>query len=307
MIKRPFDRNKLFLTNLLICALLRLILRSSVAPIIMGDTQNDNQQSPSNSDGKIIISSIKPPPFMYKNPTLWLQLMESAFNVHQPPITREQTKYDHVITALPPEVAEEISDVITKKAEYSELKEALINRFTESAKQRLEKLLISEELGDRKPSQLLRRLQQLSIGDNKVSDVILQSLWLQRLPKNVQQVLQVSTAKLDELALLADKMMDVDRSEISEVKRIQPQSTVNSVSSGNDVSDVLQKLTLEIGELRKSFENRGHNRFRSRSRSRPPSRSNSPRRQEYEFCWYHYKFGKEAKKCRDPCKWKEKN
>ena len=71
-------------------------------------------------------------------------------------------------------------------------------------------MLISEELGDRKPSQLLRRMKQL-LGENKLEDRILRQLFLQRLPQNVHLILASSsdTVYLEQLAVIADKIIEV--------------------------------------------------------------------------------------------------
>ena len=62
------------------------------------------------------------------------------------------------------------------------LKATLIERVFLSKRCKIHQFLHAEQLGDRKPSQLLRRLQQLS--GNSESD--LRELFLQRLPSHVQ-------------------------------------------------------------------------------------------------------------------------
>ena len=80
--------------------------------------------------------------------------------------------FDYVITSLSPEVATEICDLIlapTGEDQYDAHKAQLIQRTGISEQCRLQQLLGTEELGDRKPSQFLRRLQQLA-GDTVRSD-----------------------------------------------------------------------------------------------------------------------------------------
>jgi hypothetical protein len=66
---------------------------------------------------------------------------------------------------------------------YEKLKTTMINRFSEPETTKLKKLLHTFELGDKRPSQLLREMQELS--DNKLSDDVLKILWIQRLPVKI--------------------------------------------------------------------------------------------------------------------------
>ena len=72
--------------------------------------------------------------------------------------------FEHVIASLSPQYAMEVCDLILNpptSAQYDTLKKQLVKRTTASEQHRLQQL---EELGDGKPSQLLRRMQQL-LGD----------------------------------------------------------------------------------------------------------------------------------------------
>ena len=130
--------------------------------------------------------------------------------------------FDYVIASLASEFAAEIRDLIlTPPAEppYNFLKEMLIKRTAASNQRHLRQLFSAEELGDRKLTQLLRRLQQLA-GDTLGADgAFLQELFLQCLPSNVRMVLAStrSDMPINELAQLADKITEVAILEVANV------------------------------------------------------------------------------------------
>ena len=101
------------------------------------------------------------PPFWSAKPDLWFTTVEAKFQISK--ITKEETRFNHVLTILPPDVAAEVSDVILKPHDtepYTCLKQAIVSRTCITETQRLKQLLGGQELGSRKPSQLLRHMPQ---------------------------------------------------------------------------------------------------------------------------------------------------
>ena len=91
---------------------------------------------------------------------------------------------------------------------YETLRRAIIQRVSKTKHQLLQNLLHHDGLGDRKPSQLLRNMQQL-LGENSEGD-LLQELFVQQLPAHIRPALASMKDKtLIELADVADNMVDI--------------------------------------------------------------------------------------------------
>ena len=122
--------------------------------------------------------------------------------------------FDYIIASLSPEVAAEIRDLILAPPDetpYNVLKQQLVKRTAASEQKRLQQLFSAEELGDRKLTQLLWRLQQLAGNTPGANGAFLLVLFLQCLPTNVRMVLASTQGDMpiNELAQLADKIIEV--------------------------------------------------------------------------------------------------
>ena len=162
----------------------------------------------SNTDGLPISAITHLPVYNFRNPCLWFGQVESVFRTHG--ITKQILMFSHVAQNLPPEAAEEVSDLITdvpSEDPYDRLKSALISRTGISEQASLDALFAKVELGDRKPSQLLRHMRTL-LGSKSMDESIFRHLWMKKIPATAQQILAASTesVSLDELANLADRI-----------------------------------------------------------------------------------------------------
>lgn len=236
------------------------------------------------------------PPFSKHNVKLFFAQLNAAFSLNK--ITDEPTKYSFLVSILDTDVLASVSDLILNvppENPFTALKDRLLKLFENSVAQNTKALLQELSLGDQKPSVLLSRMRELASG--QVTDDFLKTLWLQRLPQHIQAVLAVSSEVLDNLAQLADK--------VSELSGPTHSSTIAAVTE-NVQYKVLQ---LQIAELAKKVEelasNRTEHRYRRRSQSRNRqgrrSHSNSGSQTQQNLCYYHSRFGSQARKCQQPC------
>ncbi|XP_064480382.1 uncharacterized protein LOC135393943 [Ornithodoros turicata] len=159
------------------------------------------------------------PPFWTQDSVLWFAQIERQFDARR--VTSHAARFGHVVSALPMDATAEIRDIILRppaEAPYDTLKRELLAR-TLSTHRRLQQLLSAEELGDQKPSQLLRRMGHLT-GDTPLDSTILQELFLHRLPSDIRVVLTAAgEMTMGDMALLADRILDLRSDSVASVTR----------------------------------------------------------------------------------------
>lgn len=268
------------------------------------DTSNELQNAIGQTTSLQSVA-IKLPPFWPADPALWFSSIEAQFALRG--VTTQQTKFYYVVAALGPQEAAEVRDVIMSppaETPYDRIKEALTKRTTATEQERLQQLLSLEVLGDRKPSQLLRRMQQL-LGDqaSKMDDSFVRHLFLQRLPSTVRMILTAATAKSTEvLAQMADNMMDACPPTIAATEA----KSFDATAPGTADSANIESLRTEVAQLSALVT-----KALQRQKSPGPRRRPSPHRSSFDqtsaaaanssYCWYHASFGSSARRCRPPC------
>lgn len=256
------------------------------------------EQAPSSNE--IHRVSIKPIQFIKTAPELYFLQTEAQFSLAN--ITRDHTKYNHVLGSLDPNFLTSVMDIIRDPPtnnRYEAIKLRIIADFQQSDQHKLRILLREIELGDLKPSQLLRRMRELS--KNALSDDALKTLWIERLPEQIRPVISISSDDLNKVAVMADKMLEITSyNVISEVAAPVFQNNADTQLSAlsKRVEELSQKLD-KISNFRGRSKSRNGSNNRERSSSRP--KNDSP------YCYYHFKFGAMAQKCVDPCKSKNRD
>lgn len=226
----------------------------------------------------------------------------------------------HLLSSMQPEVFEKVIDIIQNPPpsnKYENLKAKLLERLSASEEQRISKLLFHAEMGDSSPSDFYRKMKQLAGTSTDVSESFIKRLWIGRLPKPIEvAIISVGEKEISQLLIIADKIWEASRknsvNEIVQDNYIASMTkAVSTRAIGNNSSEA--SLIEEIRHLSRRIQaleatvtpRRGrtpYKRFaRSTSRKRYTDRDG--------LCWYHKKYGKDARACTKPCSWnsEEKN
>ena len=255
-------------------------------------------------------------------PEIWCSVTERLFA--SAGIKSDDAKFDYTIGALDNQAQMEVGDILLNPpptGAYLKLKAELIKRFSGTQQQKTRRLLDHEELGDRKPSQFLRRLRDL--GGAALTEELLRTLWTGRLPRDVQiGLVGRMDDSLDRVAEIADHLaeMSVPRSTIFETSR--PRSTA-AETKDHHAEPGVRELSLVVSALREEIQalHQKYSPGSSTAKKHPPARSSrSAGRPEQArsrivsrpadylgICWYHLRFGAAALKCEAPCKFRSEN
>nr|VZI41708.1 unnamed protein product [Spirometra erinaceieuropaei] len=189
-----------------------------------------------------------------------------------------------------------VSERSPTDAPYTKLKVELLRLTAVFDRQRYRALVKVEALGDRKPSELLRRMRSL-VGNMRIDDKFFKEIFLERLLTSVQTILAPGSDDLDisKLAEMTDRMMEVERLSSPRIAQVSQLLTVSTSDLAELKTQIaLLSATVASLQLRQSPgpSRRSFVRDRRRSRSRPRTAN---------LCWYHVNYGDKARRCVPPC------
>ena len=265
---------------------------------------------------ELAATAVKLPSFWTACPIAWFIQAEAQFNTKN--IKQDITKFEYVVASLPQEIILSVLDIIqnpTQQNSYTILKQALIDRHSISEERKLEELLSEAELGDRKPSEFYRHLELLAGTLATVGSALLKRLWMRKLPPTINIALVASGKEnKNELIDIADKIWNV--SQAQQISSLHPKTTNNIniedfITAFTSMSTKYESLQNEMKLLQNTIQNlssikRGRSSTSYSNDRRRNSRSSSRKRfnEKGAFCWYHFHFGENARKCIDPCTYK---
>nr|VZI16934.1 unnamed protein product [Spirometra erinaceieuropaei] len=238
--------------------------------------------------------------FWQHAPELYFFCIEATF--HSVKITRETDKCYKLVEALPPTILSQVQTLLRHPptdAPYTKLKAELLRLTSVSDRQRYHALVKEEALGDRKLSELLRRMRSL-VGNIKIDDKFFKEMFLERLPTSVQTIVASGSDDLDisNLAEMADRMMEVERLSSPTIAQVSQPLNVST-------SD-LAELKTQIAQLSATVAALQLRRFPCPSRRSfgPDRRCSRSRPRTANLCWYHVNYGDKARRCGLPCSFK---
>ena len=203
----------------------------------------------------------------------WFQQVETIFLMLR--IKSQRIKVANLMQKLPPDVISRITDALAElpeKTPYDYLKDIILKRTGRSEEERIRDVLQNITIGDRTPAQLLRFMKS-QLGSKHVSETVLRTLWMERLPSWVSQIIAPmsrSTA-LDDLADSADLVFE----------RSNNITSVQAPTSESQTTKELRAMKKMMADLQKQLREMKVTR-RQRPRDRTHSRHRRPRTPSYQ-------------------------
>ena len=293
-------------------------------------TFNFSASNPFNQSPPI---NLKLPSFWEDDIELWLAAVDHQFLLSN--ISTEQKRFSAILSALDYQVIRKVQNIIRNPGNqpYQTLKQALIKLYKISDDNRLDRLLHQTELGDRKPTELLSELHSLlgeSCNVGPDLDKLLRKLFLDRLPPQVRLILAGSPQPtLDLMAQRADDIMATMATTPSlnsnPTQLLQNQifeRRLDQLTDAIDASITFHKKNNSSSAPRDPQFSRSSHFHQSRPNDssgpkfRPSREMPSTSRQNHRFsprptlrttsknlCFFHARFGDQARNCRAPCSW----
>jgi hypothetical protein len=209
-------------------------------------------------------------------------------------ISQSSTKYDHLLSALSTEVCSNINNSLEKINEnaadaYEQLKALLVSRYTKDRWARAFELLKFPEIGDMKPSDMIRQMKALLPTDSRPCTYFM-ALFLLRLPSDmIDHLIDKDFKDCTKMAEYADLLYSRRRSNTMAAINTKYEAAINAIS----------------GSRNREFS--PHDRRRERHLPSCPGRSRRKTpglyKEDSDICYYHTTYGDQARKCKPWCQW----
>jgi hypothetical protein len=151
-------------------------------------------------------------------------------------LSQSSTKYEHLLSALPTEVCSNINDSLEEIDEnaadaFEQLKALLVSRYTKDRWARVFELLKFPEIGDMKPSDMMRQMKALLPTDNRPGMYFMASFLL-RLPSDMIDLIAKDFKDCTKMAEYADLLYSRRRTNTIAAINTNYEGAINAVSVG---------------------------------------------------------------------------
>lgn len=233
--------------------------------------------------------AVKPPPFYHKCPAVWFRQMESQFELAK--ITLSSTKYHHVLSHLPEDIASNLT--LSDDSDYEKLKEEILSSLKQNKHLLIEQALSRVEIGDKRPTQLVveikKRFSDIGL---PAEECLVKSRLLSALPCHIKSALVGhDSLPLDQYAKVADSMLAV----------AQPKDNFLQIGAVRDDTSHYNQ------QYRRNYTNQSNN---TNNRNVDDKKTYAVRPffpgQRPRICNSHIFYAHKAKNCRPWCQWTNK-
>lgn len=254
-----------------------------------------------NSNVAVVYARLPLPPIASSNIESWFTTMDFWFSASG--ITADKQKMATVLAAMDPNVISQLTDVIAdmpSSDRYEFIKTKIIAHFADSEQRRLNRLLSELPLGDKKPSELYYEMKR--VAGSTLGEAALKGLWIKRLPDVIQPVVAASTAAAAEFTKIADSIVDaISPGHVNAISKCSRDDIDKLKSAVSDLTKEIEKMKIRSRSRSRHDKGRGVSRSRTRF-SQPRNETLSGAGTVTDECWYHKRYGRNARKCRSPCR-----
>jgi hypothetical protein len=216
--------------------------------------------------------------------------IESKFRICN--IRQSSTKYDHLLSSLPTDICSSINDSlveINENAEdaYEQLKALLMSWYTMDRWARAFELHKFPDIGDMKPSEMMRQMKALLPPDS-AAGMYFMAAFLLCLPADmIDHIISQDFKDCNKMAEYADKLYARRRGNTVAAVNANHDSAINAISGDH------RRESSPHDQRPRSPSRQG------RSRRKTPG----PYKDDSDICYYHTPYGEQARKCKPGCQW----
>jgi len=261
-------------------------------------------EAPLRRQAAAAVPSVTLPPFWVDNPAAWFALAESRFRMKG--MYEEWDRYDCTISALSKESLRLVMDVITAPPDedpYLTIKARLLSSHELTGYQRIEQLMAMDNLGSRRPSELLAHMLEVCPAGEERS-MFFAYLFLHRLPQDLRIMLgDDDHQEVHVLARKADRLWAIHghrmHGGVAAVQNDQVEPAVNALRGGGNGGRGRRGAPARRGGQSSSKAHLPPKGAATAGSTAPAALA----RESAGLCYYHWHFGDQAVKCESPCTW----